>query len=176
MLNPIQHNTRGMDCAMLKREYGGRLAFWGGIGHQLCAPQGQHRRCPGRSQRAHPDISARGRLCAEPHYTMSSQMCRRKTCWPCLPPAVNTVAIPFEIRRTKMTIDEQLIELEPFLIDCQAQHPCPSGAGFQRNQDIWHRTSGFGGMRRRNQRQHSPYRHHWFDQGRTNRTCNRLEA
>ncbi|MDW7659543.1 MAG: uroporphyrinogen decarboxylase family protein [Bacillota bacterium] len=39
-LNPIQHNARGMDCAMLKREYGDRLAFWGGIDTNYALPRG----------------------------------------------------------------------------------------------------------------------------------------
>ena len=37
-LNPVQHTARDMDCARLKREYGDKLAFWGGIDTQtvLC--------------------------------------------------------------------------------------------------------------------------------------------
>jgi uroporphyrinogen decarboxylase len=40
VLNPIQHNTRGMDCVMLKQEYGSRLAFWGGIDTNFALPRG----------------------------------------------------------------------------------------------------------------------------------------
>lgn len=39
-LNPIQHNTRGMDCTELKRKYGTRLAFWGGIDTNFALPRG----------------------------------------------------------------------------------------------------------------------------------------
>jgi hypothetical protein len=30
ILNPLQYTARGMDCALLKREYGRELVFWGG--------------------------------------------------------------------------------------------------------------------------------------------------
>ena len=40
LLNPIQPNVLGMDLAQLKREFGDRLSFHGGIGIQDLLPHG----------------------------------------------------------------------------------------------------------------------------------------
>jgi uroporphyrinogen decarboxylase len=40
VLNPIQPRARGMDLGRLKREYGDRLAFWGGVDIQQVLPFG----------------------------------------------------------------------------------------------------------------------------------------
>ncbi len=39
-LNPVQVRARNMDPAALKREFGGRIAFWGGIDTQRVLPHG----------------------------------------------------------------------------------------------------------------------------------------
>lgn len=38
--NPVQHSARGMDCVLLKKKYGDRIAFWGGIDTQHVLPFG----------------------------------------------------------------------------------------------------------------------------------------
>ena len=40
VLNPIQPRARGMDLGRLKREFGDRLAFWGGVDIQQVLPFG----------------------------------------------------------------------------------------------------------------------------------------
>jgi uroporphyrinogen decarboxylase len=40
ILNPIQTNAKGMDTALLKKEFGKDLCFWGGIDAQKILPQG----------------------------------------------------------------------------------------------------------------------------------------
>jgi uroporphyrinogen decarboxylase len=39
-LNPIQVTARNMEPERLKREFGGRIAFWGGIDSQRVLPRG----------------------------------------------------------------------------------------------------------------------------------------
>jgi uroporphyrinogen decarboxylase len=39
-LNPVQVSAAGMDAAALKREFGGHLAFWGGVDTQRVLPRG----------------------------------------------------------------------------------------------------------------------------------------
>ena len=39
-VNPVQVSAAGMDTAELKRRFGGRIAFWGGIDTQRVLPQG----------------------------------------------------------------------------------------------------------------------------------------
>lgn len=40
ILNPVQVQAKGMDTARLKREFGDRLAFWGGVDTQQVLPFG----------------------------------------------------------------------------------------------------------------------------------------
>jgi len=40
ILNPVQTNAKGMDTALLKKEFGRDLCFWGGIDAQKILPQG----------------------------------------------------------------------------------------------------------------------------------------
>ena len=39
-LNPIQHNTKGMDCEGLKKKFGKKIAFWGSIDTNHILPRG----------------------------------------------------------------------------------------------------------------------------------------
>jgi uroporphyrinogen decarboxylase len=39
-VNPVQVSAAGMDTARLKREFGGRIAFWGGVDTQRVLPRG----------------------------------------------------------------------------------------------------------------------------------------
>jgi uroporphyrinogen decarboxylase len=40
ILNPVQVRAKGMDAASLKKRYGGRIAFWGGVDSQRVLPAG----------------------------------------------------------------------------------------------------------------------------------------
>jgi uroporphyrinogen decarboxylase len=40
ILNPVQVRAKGMDAAGLKKKYGGRIAFWGGVDSQRVLPSG----------------------------------------------------------------------------------------------------------------------------------------
>ncbi|EMS78505.1 uroporphyrinogen-III decarboxylase [Desulfotignum phosphitoxidans DSM 13687] len=40
ILNPVQVRAHGMDAASLKKRYGKRLVFWGGIDSQQVLPSG----------------------------------------------------------------------------------------------------------------------------------------
>jgi uroporphyrinogen decarboxylase len=38
--NPVQYNSRGMDCETLKKRFGDRVTFWGGIDTSRILPRG----------------------------------------------------------------------------------------------------------------------------------------
>lgn len=57
ILNPIQTNAKGMDTALLKREFGKDLCFWGGIDAQKILPQGTPEEVEREVKRVMSDLS-----------------------------------------------------------------------------------------------------------------------
>jgi uroporphyrinogen decarboxylase len=60
ILNPIQTSAKGMDTALLKREFGKDLCFWGGIDTQKILPNGTPEDVEKEVQRVMRDLSPEG--------------------------------------------------------------------------------------------------------------------
>jgi len=59
-LNPVQVSAGGMDAALLKREFGAHLSFWGGIDTQYVMPSGSVGEVRGEVKRRIDELAAGG--------------------------------------------------------------------------------------------------------------------
>jgi uroporphyrinogen decarboxylase len=72
ILNPIQTNAKGMDTALLKREFGKDLCFWGGIDAQKVLPQGTPEEVEREVKRVVQDLSPGGGFLFAPSHDIQT--------------------------------------------------------------------------------------------------------
>jgi uroporphyrinogen decarboxylase len=72
ILNPIQTNAKGMDTALLKREFGKDLCFWGGIDAQKILPQGTPEEVEREVRRVVQDLSPGGGFLFAPSHDIQT--------------------------------------------------------------------------------------------------------
>lgn len=67
ILNPIQVNAKGMDTKELKRKYGDRVCFWGGVDTNYALPKGTVQEVETEVRKRINDLGPEGYICTSVH-------------------------------------------------------------------------------------------------------------